>query len=184
MLFQLGMKSFQLLNLINYIFRSKKGTSEYEYKVGLWKLCTIASDSSKCVDISCSSGDNTCSEILASRAFVTLACILSPIAALCLFASAIITADDMKQTVLLAGRGLAFACIIVGIIGVTIGIIATRNYNIPIDNSTSTDYNAEKSASYSTNISSSSDYGSIIGILANILELIGSIVSLLDKLDI
>ncbi len=181
MLFQLGMKSFQLLNLINYIFRSKKDTSEDEYKVGLWKLCTIASNSSKCVDISCSSGDNTCSEILASRAFVTLACILSPIAALCLFASAII-ANNMKRIVLLAGRGLAFACIIVGIIGVTIGIIATRNYNIPIGNGTSTDNNTEKSALCSIHISFSWDSGSIIGILASILELIGSIVSLHDKL--
>jgi hypothetical protein len=90
----------------------------------------------------------------------------------------------MKRIVLLAGKGLAFACIIVGIIGVTIGIIATRNYNISIDNSTSTDYNTEKSALSSTDISSSSDSGSIIGILANILELIGSIVSLLDKLHI
>jgi hypothetical protein len=65
-----------------------------------------------------------CSKILAARAFVTLACITSAISALCLLIS-VGMIDNKRQILIYVGKGLAFACLIMGIIGIAVGISVT-----------------------------------------------------------
>jgi hypothetical protein len=68
-----------------------------------------------------------CSKILAARAFMTLACIISGITAICSFASAV-TNDNTNRILLLATKGLVFVCLVMGIIGVAVGSDASVNF--------------------------------------------------------
>ncbi len=117
---------------MNYIFRSKFGSEGYEFKTGLWQSCeTDPNIGQVCVGITCPQQDDTtniCSRLLAARAFVTLACIMSGFSALLLFAC-VATDDNIRRILLIAGKGLAFTCLIMGIIGVTVGINVTTDTN-------------------------------------------------------
>ena len=131
--------------------------------LGLWRLCLALGGGKACGDFSCT-GDgvdqNTCSRIIAARAFVTLACILSGISVLCLIASAVISGDANRIAVL-AAKGLVFACLIMGIIGVAVGISGT--------------------IAFRTGIKFDIGAAAIIGIIAIIINLVGAIVTLLIK---
>jgi hypothetical protein len=110
-------------------FRSKADGTDYEITYGLWQSCESYLGVKTCDNVQCPSDnyDNDsgfCSKILASRAFVTLACIMSGIAAICLFSFAV-TRENTNGILLLATKGLVFACVIAGIIGVAIGANAT-----------------------------------------------------------
>jgi hypothetical protein len=104
------------------------GGNGVEITVGLWKTCGSSGGLKECVDITCpqSESDTTdfCSKILAARAFVTLACIISAISALCLLIS-VGMIDKTRQILINVGKGLAFACLIMGIIGIAVGISVT-----------------------------------------------------------
>jgi hypothetical protein len=148
---------------MNYIFRGIYSILGYEYKIGLWQSCeTILNLGQQCFNINCPQGDTTifCSKILAARVFVTLACIISAISALLLFATAV-TNDNIRRILLMAGKGLAFACLIIGTIGVAVGI------NVATDTGLQT--NLTWGAS------------SIIGIVAIVLNFCGAIASVLIK---
>ncbi len=146
---------------MDYIFRGKYGTGGDETTIGLWRTCSTSSNTEKqCYSIQCpQTGDDTtgyCSKLLAARAFVTLACIMSGISAVLLFIS-VATSDNGKQILLMAGRGLAFVCLIMGIIGVAIGI------------------------NLATGISSNWGAAAIIGIIAIIINFCGAVASILIK---
>jgi hypothetical protein len=81
---------------------------------------------------------------------------MSGISAVLLFIS-VATSDNGKQILLMAGRGLAFVCLIMGIIGVAIGI------------------------NLATGISSNWGAAAIIGIIAIIINFCGAVASILIK---
>jgi len=137
-----------------------------EDKIGLWRTCTSPPNlGQRCVDIKCpleGVTTNACSQILAARAFVTLACIMSGFSALLLFAS-VATADNIRRILLIAGKGLAFTYLIMGIIGIAVGINVT------------TDTKGEFGTQLSWGASA------IIGVIAIVLNFCGAIVSVLIK---
>ena len=92
---------------------------------------------------------------------MTLACIISAISVVC-FIFSIIMGDNARSKILLAGKGLAFGCLAFGIIGVAVGISG-------ITASGQLGQGMELGA------------GSIIGIVALIVNLIGVIGSIIIK---
>jgi len=136
-----------------------------EYTKGLWKSClTITNLGQQCDSVQCPQSEggtrSYCSKILAARAFVTLACIFSGISAVLLFITVPIN-DNGKQILLMAGRGLAFVCLIMGIIGVAVGINVTTETTLEIK------LNWGASA--------------ILGIIAIILNFCGAVASVIIK---
>lgn len=95
---------------------------------GLWQYCSTYQDTQICAPLQCpNTNDNSgfCNKTLAGRVFVTLACVMSGIATICLFSCAV-TLEKTNETLLLITKILAFACIIVGIIGVAVSASATQ----------------------------------------------------------
>ncbi|CAF1069151.1 unnamed protein product [Adineta steineri] len=90
---------------------------------GLWQACRTYSTTSTCANINCPASGNDngyCGRLMAGRAFMTLACIFSGIAAICLLVCAF--ADEKISRILtIAGKVLAIVCVIMGIIGVATG---------------------------------------------------------------
>jgi hypothetical protein len=119
-----------LKKLMVYIFRSRWGLEGFEGTVGLWQRCGTSPVPKFCDSIPCPSEESgaasLCSKILAARAFMTLACIISGITAVCSFACAV-TKDNTNRILLLATKGLVFVCLVMGIIGVAVGSNATVN---------------------------------------------------------
>jgi len=107
------------------------GFGGYETTIGLWQGCVTTPDEKSCESIPCpseqSGAASLCSKILAARAFMTLACIISGITAVCSFACAV-TKDNTNRILLLATKGLVFVCLVTGIIGVAVGSNASLNY--------------------------------------------------------
>jgi len=138
-------------------FRNKIGEGEIHSTTGLWKSCVIALGHTECGDYTCSSSNSSCGKILATRAFVTIACILSIISAVSLFVS-LVASDRLRSMLLLVGKLLAWICLIAGIIGVAIGI------------DTLTRYESERVPWGAS---------SIIGVIALVVNAVGAVVSLL-----
>ncbi len=107
------------------------GIEGYESTFGLWQLCSTTPDTKSCDSIKCPSevsGDASfCSKILAARAFMTLACIISGITAIWSFACAV-TKDNINRILILGTKGLVFVCLVMGIIGVAVGSNASLNF--------------------------------------------------------
>ncbi|CAF1482384.1 unnamed protein product [Adineta steineri] len=136
----------------------------YTYAYGLWQYCTTYSGSSTCANINCPSatGDNDyCSRILASRAFMTIACILSGITTICLFICECID-KKISRILSLAAKVLAFVCVIMGIVGVGTGGSAIRLLS-----------QNTNQLNFST--------GFALGVVAIVINLVGAIVSLFIK---
>lgn len=147
---------------MNYIFRSIYNNQGAKLKTGIWRSCaTIPNITSQCINIECPKKDLYpgffCSKIIAVQAFVTIACIMSSIAAVLLFATAVIS-DNKNDIRLIAGRVLTFICLVMGTIGVAIGI------NVTNENGTYIGLGWGTSA--------------IIGIFATIIDFCGVITSL------
>ena len=141
--------------------RSKISDKSNASKVGLWKGCLSIAGITACYDIECTTADDNrslCSKALAGRAFMTLACILSGICAICLFVYAVVS-DKVPKIMLIASKVLAFITLIMGIIGVGVGGSITQTLN-------------EAGAGYSLGASA------IVGIIAVIINLGGAIASL------
>ncbi len=118
---------------MNYIFRSRYGDENFGFTYGLWRSCPTNLISTLCFPIYCGQGKSStgsyCMKILTARAFVTLACIMSGVSALCLCLS-VVTNEKIRHILLMTGKVLAFTCLIVGIIGVAVGIdVSTSNGN-------------------------------------------------------
>ncbi|UJR32666.1 hypothetical protein I4U23_020126 [Adineta vaga] len=111
-----------------------------------------------CGNISCPSKTdktNLCAKILAARAFITLTCIISAICAAFLlykFASKV-----TNEKILLIIKVLAFLCLVMSIIGVSVSIPATT---------------LEGSSSHSFGLAS------IIAIIGLIINLVGAVITL------
>ena len=145
---------------MNFFFRSKVSAAGYEQTVGLWKMCSSVLGQQICMNYDCagSGGGSLCGKILTGRAFMTLACILSAIAVIC-FILSMITTDNRRSMILIAGKGLAVVCLVFGIIGVAVGISGTT----------------DNSLGQGVNLGA----GSIIGIIALIINLFAAIGSLI-----
>jgi hypothetical protein len=98
--------------------------------IGLWQICGAHSTSeTACVAIRCgddpygrgdlSTGD--CTKLWVAIGFITLACIMSAIATLCLFIYARKNANPDNR-LLARGKVCLFVCLITGVVGVAIGI--------------------------------------------------------------
>ncbi|CAF3992774.1 unnamed protein product [Adineta steineri] len=139
-------------------------TGSYTSTYGLWKICASSLSVTECVPVKCSTaiGDSSfCSRILAGRAFMTLACILSGITSICLFICAFID-EKTSRILLLIAKALAFICLIMGIISVAAGgsTIQTLSQD-----------------GVKCNLSAAS----ILGIIAIIINLVGVIASFFIK---
>jgi len=138
-------------------FRSKIDEGEIHSTMGLWKSCASVFGQTVCGDYTCSSDNSSCGKILAARAFVTIACILSIISAVSLFVS-LVASDRLRSMLLSVGKLLAWICLIAGIIGVAIGVDTLTRYEnerVPWGAS------------------------SIIGVIALVVNAVGAVVSLL-----
>jgi len=90
-------------------------------------------DDSICEDLLCPSENFTssfCSKTLAARVFLTLSCILSGISGTLSIIYCAISGDKIHRRLLLTEKGLAFASLIMGIIGVALGISAAMTVEI------------------------------------------------------
>jgi hypothetical protein len=126
------------------------------FTLGLWQECVSLSGSSVCAAFDCSavsqySASSGCSQYLAARAFMTLACIMSALSAICLVVY-IFIGDKIPSIILLATKILVGVSLLTGIIGVGVGINAT-----------------------SSGIGASVGAAAIVGIVGLILNLAGSI---------
>ncbi|CAF1157714.1 unnamed protein product [Adineta steineri] len=95
---------------------------------GLWRWCNSTTDDTTCADISCPSEDfpsSFCNKILAARAFITLACILSGFCGTLSVIYCAISGERSARPLILTKKCLAVACLIMGIIAIAIGISAT-----------------------------------------------------------
>ncbi|CAF3595869.1 unnamed protein product [Adineta steineri] len=131
---------------------------------GLWKKCDQGPDGSECELLKCPMKDDdssVCSRILAGRAFMTLACILSGITTISLFICAF-TDVGKNRILLLITKASAFVCLIMGIIGVGVGGSIIQILS-------------EGSVKFSLGAAST------LGIIAIIINLVGAIVSLFIK---
>ena len=139
-------------------FRNKLSADGSHASYGLWRVCVTISGNTTCQKYPpCSTDESFCSKLFASRAFVTIACILSIISAVSLFVS-LVASDRLRSMLLLVGKLLAWICLIAGIIGVAIGI------------DTLTRYESERVPWGAS---------SIIGVIALVVNAVGAVVSLL-----
>ncbi|UJR15553.1 hypothetical protein I4U23_002492 [Adineta vaga] len=107
----------------NAVPECKQSNESVSRKIGLWQFCFSIYDDSNCDSVECSSNNGNaglCSRIVAGRAFMTLACILSGICTICLFICAVL-GENVHRLVLVGSEILAFVCVILGIIGVGVG---------------------------------------------------------------
>ena len=105
-----------------------KGTDS---TIGLWQVCGIdETGGTSCEKFSCTSGPEKelefCKKIIASRAFVTLVCIISSISAI-LLVVLIVGSQTSNQIVLIVIKILPIICLVMGIIGVALGANATTS---------------------------------------------------------
>lgn len=148
--------------MIISLFRGKGTAEGVDVTTGLWKGCVSTLGVQACTSVKCNDNmpSSTCSKLLAGRAFMTLACIISAVSALC-FLLSIFLSDGMRSAVLVIGKGLAFVCLAMGIIGVAIGIVAITDGQL------------------GNGIALGA--GSIIGIVALIVNLFGVVLSIVVK---
>ncbi|CAF3767698.1 unnamed protein product, partial [Adineta steineri] len=131
---------------------------------GLWKSCRLTSDGTQCGPLGCSGVlivSGLCSRILAGRAFMTLACILSGITTICLFICAF-TDIGKNRILLLITKALAFGCLIMGIIGVGVGGSIIQILSVG-------------------NVKYSLGAASTLGVVAIIINLVGAVASVFIK---
>ncbi|CAF2064200.1 unnamed protein product, partial [Rotaria magnacalcarata] len=162
------------INLINNMLtqydlsvKDKTPSDEIQVTIGLWRSCFSMLQSTKCLNIpsSCTlpNGESSslCQKMMAARAFVTVACIISGASAICLFAY-ILQSINKYQKVIIISKILTFSSLLAGVIGITLGIVSTTdNGGLPIKISVSV--------------------GAILAILAVAINLIGAVLSLLVR---
>ena len=87
-------------------------------KLGLWKVC----DSSACTDLedSCNLHGSSCSKMVTARLFITLACIVSPLAALGMISMAI--RNQFGKPYVLMWIVLSWLSVVFGLLGMAVGI--------------------------------------------------------------
>ncbi|CAF3872088.1 unnamed protein product [Adineta steineri] len=84
---------------------------------GLWRACEKNEYVSRCVNLPLSVDDKT----MATRAFITICCILAPLSAISIL-SIMFVNENLKKHMALLAEVLAIASFISGIIGVGLGI--------------------------------------------------------------
>ncbi|CAF1527983.1 unnamed protein product [Adineta ricciae] len=106
--------------------------------IGLWRTCDTLAGIKICVDLpsSCSltkgQSESICQKMITARAFLTLACILSGISVLCLFAGIVLT-DHQQKIILLTSKILTVGSFLTGVIGLSVGIAyATSTGGLPL----------------------------------------------------
>lgn len=108
------------------MIRRFRGTGPDDVKAGLWRVCGQTNFGFyACGEYICNQlgGGLTrsCDKIQAARAFVTIACILSGIAALCLLAQLVDSIGD-NRLIGLISKFLPLTSLIAGVIGFAVGV--------------------------------------------------------------
>ncbi|CAF5086136.1 unnamed protein product, partial [Rotaria magnacalcarata] len=95
--------------------------------IGLWRACISINGPTKCGNIisDCElyrgQAIQRCHKMIAARAFVTIACILSALSAVCIF-TYIIIQTETNQILFMISKVLPILSFIAGIIGLAVGI--------------------------------------------------------------
>jgi len=117
---------------MKYVFRGSATIESVKSTVGLWRTCVSSDDTTKCLKLALTCSQETseslpaCNEMMVSRAFTTIACIISALSALCLFACAIIRTDS-NRIVMIISKILPLISLVAGVIGVAVGIAFINN---------------------------------------------------------
>jgi len=144
-------------------FRGSTNIDSVKSAIGLWRTCASASGITQCFNFPSTCLDElpealpTCHKILVARAFVTIACIISPLSALCLILCAVISTDS-NRIVITISKLLPFVSLVAGIIGVAVGIVFVTSSPLP----------------YSFKLSDAA----FLGITAVVVNMIGAILAL------
>ncbi|CAF3740713.1 unnamed protein product [Rotaria sp. Silwood1] len=100
--------------------KSERGPITVTY--GLWKVCVGAGAKPSCANVDCSMLSSArCSKMKVARAFITIACILSALAALCALICVFLS-PELGKPLSIVTKILPFATLIAGIIGVAVDI--------------------------------------------------------------
>lgn len=100
----------------------------------MWKSCNVSynNEFKECYEFKCPDKENdvneVCGKIIAARAFLTMACIISGLSVIFLCISAAL--DGRRRTIVLViGKILVFLSLVMSIIGVALGIIGAMDVN-------------------------------------------------------
>ncbi|CAF3435174.1 unnamed protein product [Rotaria socialis] len=158
---------YNMLTQYDISVKDQTTSDETQVTIGLWRGCASILQLTACSNLlsSCTlrNGESLplCQKMMAARAFVTIACIISGASAVCLFAY-ILQSINKYQKVLIISKILTFSSLVTGVIGIALGIVfATDNGGLPIKKSVSV--------------------GAILAILAVAMNLIGAVLSLLVR---
>ena len=140
-----------------------------KFSVGLWRSCVSVPDNKVCVNgpdpsiCSLITGEtaDVCHKMIAARAFITIACIISGISAVCFFARTLETINQNKM-VIMTSMGLAIGSFVAGVIGLALGITATT-------------------ATGSLPVKVSINAAAILAIIAVVINLIGAVLAVLTR---
>ena len=130
-----------------------------EGTIGLWRACQTIWNEWICGDLICLPSSNSivfnCSNMMAARIFITMACILSALSAMSLFICAL-NITYSNRLLIMISKGITFFSLMMGIIGLVIGIIFITEGN-----------------AYTISVAT------ILAIIALIINLIGVILSIM-----
>ncbi|CAF3345110.1 unnamed protein product [Rotaria socialis] len=111
-----------------FMIWSERGDDTEGAIYGLWRYCVSVSGEKTCAIVSCDQeiGNGAlCNKILSARAFLILACIFSCVSGTLWVLYCAVRGDTTHRALLFLNKGLAFASLLTGIIGVAVGINAT-----------------------------------------------------------
>ena len=123
---------FKIWNRFYICFRGYKDFGVVEQTVGLWRVCRSNAVSSGCANLKSTCSDepsayqSACHKMLASRVFVTIACIISALSVLSLAATVVIQKDSNRIFIIISVI-LLILSLVAGIIGVALGIAFVTN---------------------------------------------------------
>ena len=104
-------------------FRGKGESDGITAEVGLWASCASVGDTRKCERVTVCDLDaslTVCTKLKVARAFMTIACLLAPIAAIVFFIQ-VVLGSNLRKALVYIGVVLTAVTLIAGIIGVAVG---------------------------------------------------------------
>jgi hypothetical protein len=137
--------------------------------IGLWRSCVSVPGNKMCSDgaspsmCSLVTGEaaDICHKTMAARAFITIACIISGVSAICFFACALKTINQNKMAIMI-GIALTISSFVAGVIGLGLGItVTTATGSLPIKASISS--------------------AAIIAIVAVVVNMLGTVLAVLTR---
>lgn len=115
------------LSIVYFNFRGATKNTSNSSTIGLWRVCRFSGSKTTCLNIPAKCEKyigvvhEVCQKMVAARAFMTIACFLSGLSAVCLF-TYIIMNTDSNRVLFVISKVLPILSFIAGIIGLAIGI--------------------------------------------------------------